>query len=177
MLRLEAVCLPGSQGYLSWLRKNVFYSGAQPEVLLRRSMCKAPQKEAPPASTNRHCLHLLRKDFHCQPKGCQILQQCLPAKGLPGKCKVKSANLATFTLCNTKGIMLLRIVQVPNLGTYTKCNANYESIVLQIWQVDILSTTISVTQKELCCYGCGKVSTWHFTISVTYKLKLQEERK
>lgn len=78
-------------------------------------------------------------------------------------------------MCNTKGIMLLRIVQVPNLGTYTKCNAIYESIVLQIRQVDILSTTASVTQKESCCYRCGKVSFWHFTISVTYKLKIQEE--
>ena len=80
-------------------------------------------------------------------------------------------------MCNTRRIMALRIVQVPNLGAYTKCNANYESIALQIWQVDILSTTISITQKESCCYGCGKVSCWHFTTSVTYKLKLQEERK
>ena len=90
---------------------------------------------------------------------------------------MKSANLASFIKCNAKEIMVLRIVQVPNLGTYTKCNANYESIVLQIWQVDILSTTISVTPKDSCCYGCGKVSTWHFAINVTYKLKLQEERK
>ena len=43
---------------------------------------------------------------------------------------------------------------------------------LQIRQVDILSTAISVTQKDSYCYGCGKVPTWHFTISVTYKLKL-----
>ena len=65
--------------------------------------------------------------------------------------------------------------QVPNLGTYTKCNAIYGSIVLQIRQVDILSTTISATQKESCCYRYGKVPTWHIAISVTYKLKLQEE--
>lgn len=78
-------------------------------------------------------------------------------------------------MCNTRRLMALRMWQVPNLGTYTKCNANYESIVLQIRQEDILSTTISVTQKESCCYRCGKVPTWHFTISVTYKLKLQEE--
>ena len=90
---------------------------------------------------------------------------------------MKSANLATFIKCNTKEIMVLRMWQVPNLGTYTKCNANYESIVLQIRQEDILSTTISVTPKDSCCYGCGKVSFWHFTTFVTYKLKLQEERK
>ena len=40
--------------------------------------------------------------------------------------------------------MALRMWQVPNLGTYTNCNAIFGSIVLQIWQVDILSTRITV---------------------------------